>query len=154
MYFYNLLKPEVVLKVKIWPEVFLNDPVCCLCGVTVCVCSYLNVFQKYMYVVVLFVFTEKLPVRVKEVRNFGAKGIRKKFVMWRDIQVTVMLMTSLWWLFNDCDHFNMLATKKYVGDIFLNVGDNSIQGSAGRRRPCRPWTLNPWFPSLKPSWAS
>ena len=50
MYFYNLLKPEVVLKVKILPEVFLNDPVCCLCAMFVwcdCLCLFvLECFSK------------------------------------------------------------------------------------------------------------
>ena len=35
--------------------------------------------------------------------------------------VTVMLVTSLFWWLNDGDHFKMLVTKKYVGDIFQHV---------------------------------
>ena len=40
--------------------------------------------------------------------------------------VTVMLVTSLCWWLNDGDHFEMLVTKKYVGDIFLHVDDIPI----------------------------
>ena len=32
--------------------------------------------------------------------------------------MTMMLVTSLCCLLNDGDHFKMLVTKKYVGDIF------------------------------------
>ena len=34
-----------------------------------------------------------------------------------------MLMTSLCWGLYDGDHFKMLMTREYVGDIFLHVGD-------------------------------
>ena len=37
-----------------------------------------------------------------------------------------MLVASLCWWLNDGDHFKMLMTKKYVGFIFLHVGDLPI----------------------------
>ena len=40
--------------------------------------------------------------------------------------VTVMLVTSLCWWLNDCDHFKMLVIKKYVDEVFLHVDDIPI----------------------------